>query len=702
MRTRQLSVSRMRLKAVLVSGTSTKSRKTAEMCLLLLSFSCIFTVRLSVGQDVSSRFGSEPIGQNEIHNNILGSGSLKSLSSISGRRLLSLTDESPLTRLYRKRIELHKRINSASAEVPVKATKVAVEASASSGAEQQDRTSQPLITTIELKARPASTMYRKKQAAQESEGEDGEGFAQKEEPVAEESAEESSVPKERYVKEEDQVDIKDAEDLSKQAAGDTVQEDSTPNVKSAEMAESGSVDEGLSESWSSLDDLKKFSAFDIEHPVVRQFAAMVEKSLTPWSKLHGVKSGLGSKGMIPAEMLAIEGTLPNLMSCSGHVKVVKGVVYFRYGGFVGTWYRLRRFHQTIKMIQDAIDKYGLEDISAEFLLNTCDLPMSSDSSETNIRSGYPIFSTEHTPGSIDILFPDPLDLAEGYMPNTENQVPWEEKKAKAVFRGASTNYNLQPEGNWRANPRFRLHRMSDLRPDLIDARIMRWSHAMADTITKIEEDGFKLGGRMTQQEKSAFKYEIVVDGGVGSCRTCGVLASNQAVIRQASVYTEFFEPMLKAGVHYMPTEHHFGDLFKRVEWAQANDEKVKKMVKKANEVAKWACTWEGRTLYWAILLVKYSKNALESPESVVAPKSLCGGRPQKSILKLHTFSKTGAVEVPSDWPPLCSKVAPGPNFDKSSQPPCTFFCIHGRIPEEKWIWLSSEGFSDVPRLGPHQ
>jgi len=33
------------------------------------------------------------------------------------------------------------------------------------------------------------------------------------------------------------------------------------------------------------------------------------------------------------------------------------------------------------------------------------------------------------------------------------QTPWESKEARAVFRGATTNYPLEPHYNWRANPR---------------------------------------------------------------------------------------------------------------------------------------------------------------------------------------------------------------------------------------------------------
>ena len=39
------------------------------------------------------------------------------------------------------------------------------------------------------------------------------------------------------------------------------------------------------------------------------------------------------------------------MSCCGHIRIVDGLVYFRYGGFFVHWYRLLRFVQAVKAIK---------------------------------------------------------------------------------------------------------------------------------------------------------------------------------------------------------------------------------------------------------------------------------------------------------------------------------------------------------------
>ena len=58
------------------------------------------------------------------------------------------------------------------------------------------------------------------------------------------------------------------------------------------------------------------------------------------------------------------------------------------------------------------------------------------------------------------------------------------------------------------------------------------------------------------------------------------------MIRQVSGFRQFFEEVLRPGVHYLPTEHHFQDLAEVIQWAQEHDDEVQRMVKRANKVAR--------------------------------------------------------------------------------------------------------------------
>lgn len=427
--------------------------------------------------------------------------------------------------------------------------------------------------------------------------------------------------------------------------------------------------------------------FNLSHPVTLLYANILEGMLVPFSRIPGEKSGMGSSGMIGPRMLHIMGEKPEFMVCAGHIRIVEGKVYFRYGGFVNEEQRLSRFHQSIKLLQDAVDSYGLSYIRVEFFLNMCDMPFSFLSAIAPTRAGYPIFSTQGAVGTTDIIIPDPVDLFLSYLPDLSDQVPWSKKVPKAVFRGASTNYDLY-DYNWRASPRFRLHRLSDSYPNLIDARITRFERHRPEHIRVMKKDGIVPHEDLGPRQKSAFKYEVVADGGVGTSRTCGVLLSNRVMIRQKSAFSQFFEALLRPGVHYLETEHHFQDLHLTVKRATEHDLELQQMVENANQASRYACTWEGRSLYWAIALAKYHVEAMEDPKEVKVPLKICGGQKPRALIGPHAGYGDGG--------PKCGTLQA-----ERGQPRCSYFCTEGPILKINWQWLSSDQLENVERIGPH-
>ena len=48
----------------------------------------------------------------------------------------------------------------------------------------------------------------------------------------------------------------------------------------------------------------------------------------------------------------------------------------------------------------------------------------------------------------------------------------------------------------------------------------------------VKADGFVQGERIPKEKMASFKYEVVVDGGSGTRRTCGVLASDMVSLNR--------------------------------------------------------------------------------------------------------------------------------------------------------------------------
>ncbi|CAI7893922.1 unnamed protein product [Closterium sp. NIES-54] len=388
-------------------------------------------------------------------------------------------------------------------------------------------------------------------------------------------------------------------------------------------------------------DLAKFPALSARRgsASARKLACLAHNYLRPWMGIPGVTAGMGARGMINPAMLQQMGTMANVLSCAGHVRIVRGKIFFRFGNFEFDWYRLRRFVFSVKLIQDAIREYKLHNLNAEFFLNTCDMYISKASSVAKPLAGLPIFSVHGAPGSIDILYPDPVDLSSNYFREAENETPWEQKESRAVFRGGMTNYKVIYPKHWRGSPRFRVHRMSDVRPDLLDARVV--GGVDPEYRAGLRQDSISFGKRLGPTDMQGYKYELDVDGGTGSGRVCGVLSSSQMLIKQASEYTQFFDPLMCPYRHFLPTHRFFSDLFGRIEWARRNDGEARRIVRQANELASDVCTFDGRQLYWAILLAKYSVSALEDNHNITQPPLFtCTAPPTQGdfahVLKMQT------------------------------------------------------------------
>ncbi|CAI7848769.1 unnamed protein product, partial [Closterium sp. NIES-53] len=159
----------------------------------------------------------------------------------------------------------------------------------------------------------------------------------------------------------------------------------------------------------------------LKQPGAMNYLKIIHRYLEPWRPIANISTGLGHRGFVTPEALEFISISPNLMSCSGHIKVINGKVYFRYGGFWNRYYRLGRFLQTVKMLQDAVTHYRLSSLRLEFFLNTCDHPMSFHSSHWPNRGGLPFMSTGFTADTIDIPVPDPLDLTGPYTPDLSTQ-----------------------------------------------------------------------------------------------------------------------------------------------------------------------------------------------------------------------------------------------------------------------------------------
>lgn len=102
-------------------------------------------------------------------------------------------------------------------------------------------------------------------------------------------------------------------------------------------------------------------------------------------------------------------------------------------------------------------------------------------------------------------------------------------------------------------------------------------------------------------------------------RLRSLLFMNSAVINHVAETQEFFTPLLKPWVHFIPTDIHFDNLVKNVKWARANDRFVQQIVRNQNAFAERYISERAMQQYWEVMLEEFSiRQALAASHRVVA------------------------------------------------------------------------------------
>lgn len=330
--------------------------------------------------------------------------------------------------------------------------------------------------------------------------------------------------------------------------------------------------------------------------------------------------------------------------CASYFRIVDSQVYFKYPDSL-SWFTTLRVNIVALYLKEVIQTWEIpmKNLRLEFSVNTCDHPKSR-SDTLGAKDQGKMFLETHGGANYDgILYPDPLDLSPRYSFDfynsftcngstynvirafsirrytegiaKEHYKAWDERLEKAVFRGSTTNYDLfREDQNWREASRFRLQWISEnTLGDILDARLVGWSHISKDSNSSalknaIEKDGYKICQecRLTPAEiMNNYKYQMIVEGGMGDCRLCAVLLAEQVPIVQEKLFSVrqyFYEAMSELFTH-LKTKNRFQDLKNVIQFLKKNDHLAKRIARNGRfTVGPLVCTHEGRMEYWALIL----------------------------------------------------------------------------------------------------
>ena len=204
-------------------------------------------------------------------------------------------------------------------------------------------------------------------------------------------------------------------------------------------------------------------------------------------------------------------------------------------------------------------------------------------------STRPVLSFCTRPSYTDILFPN---LLEGDVSNLNDMAKYKTHRLhRAVWRGTTDASQGWPKG------RNALLQLGLERPDLIDSGVSRWNEGL---MNEPLPDKRLLKEPLTFEEQIAmYKYVIWAPGNCASVRLALQLASDAAVFKIENDEIEWYYPLLKPFVHYIPLEANSThvNLEEMMYWARHHQPEIDVIKQNANKFAHLYLSPIGRDCY---------------------------------------------------------------------------------------------------------
>lgn len=198
----------------------------------------------------------------------------------------------------------------------------------------------------------------------------------------------------------------------------------------------------------------------------------------------------------------------------------------------------------------------------------------------------------------------PHDIKEIQQASKRN--PWKNKKLQAYWRGGTSDGSYS-ESNFKTRPRCIMAQLGLQYPHLINAKFVSTPQMSSPEFEKFFITQFEIADNADKNAHMRYRYQICADG--NTCTYPGFiwrLASNSITFKQKSPNTQWFYELFKPGIHYVEVANDFHDLPEKVQWANAHEEAVKKMIEAANAVASAEMTPDKILGYLVQLLNTYA------------------------------------------------------------------------------------------------
>ena len=149
--------------------------------------------------------------------------------------------------------------------------------------------------------------------------------------------------------------------------------------------------------------------------------------------------------------------------------------------------------------------------------------------------------------------------------------PWGSKRPQGIWRGSTTGGIVLDASNYWTLPRAMLVNISVQYPELVDARLTACKQCGPGIDQVFADAGFGYAPFVSYANQFQYQGLIDVDGHSWSSRFAQLLSINSVVYKQETEYVEFFRPLVKPWVHYIPIQKDFSDLVARLQETMGNE-----------------------------------------------------------------------------------------------------------------------------------
>jgi hypothetical protein len=195
--------------------------------------------------------------------------------------------------------------------------------------------------------------------------------------------------------------------------------------------------------------------------------------------------------------------------------------------------------------------------------------------------------------------------------------PWDRRSPQLYFRGGCNGPTRGWRGPlWRYYPRKRTNRISHTMRGQVNAGT--FDHCDSPKLSKLEwgwdeqmEREMSASGRKQKVEKFAsnceYKHLLHVDGNVASSRLASELHVGSVIFKQESFSSEYFYPLLRPYVHYVPVQTNLRDVPDQLEWAKREPQKAKQIAARGQAFAREHLHPHSIACYWWQLLSAFAE-----------------------------------------------------------------------------------------------